>query len=340
MPRSSSPSRWRRSSRASTASSMSYSQTEDDGVLVTARFEVGTSSDAAVLRVHARSRQSRPHPRRHSRACRSSAAASTMSRSPSSASRRSRRRRQLVGRRRAGRASPANCRSSSPKLPISASPRSPASSPSSSASSPTARSCRSTDHAGAASGQDRRRRPLVRRRPRPRRRRAAHARRRADLLQQLADIGNLVLTARDGRPGPSCAMSPISCWLRARTRTSVTGSPAIADGLVRRRCRLLALAKRPGSMRSSSPTRSPERLEAVRGGIVPEDLTLMITATTARAPTRGERAAVPSRTGDDLVSSSWSPSRSAGARRRWCASVIPTTILLSPLRRPADGLHA
>jgi multidrug efflux pump subunit AcrB len=29
-----------------------YSQTQDDGVLVTARFEVGTSSDAAVLRVH------------------------------------------------------------------------------------------------------------------------------------------------------------------------------------------------------------------------------------------------------------------------------------------------
>ena len=29
-----------------------YSQTEDDGALVTARFKVGTSSDAAVLRVH------------------------------------------------------------------------------------------------------------------------------------------------------------------------------------------------------------------------------------------------------------------------------------------------
>ena len=29
-----------------------YSQTQDDGVLVTARFLVGTSSDAAVLRVH------------------------------------------------------------------------------------------------------------------------------------------------------------------------------------------------------------------------------------------------------------------------------------------------
>jgi multidrug efflux pump subunit AcrB len=29
-----------------------YSQTQDDGVLVTARFEVGTSSDAAVVRVH------------------------------------------------------------------------------------------------------------------------------------------------------------------------------------------------------------------------------------------------------------------------------------------------
>ena len=29
-----------------------YSQTADDGALVTARFEVGTSSDAAILRVH------------------------------------------------------------------------------------------------------------------------------------------------------------------------------------------------------------------------------------------------------------------------------------------------
>ena len=29
-----------------------YSQTQDDGVLVTARFLVGTSADAAVLRIH------------------------------------------------------------------------------------------------------------------------------------------------------------------------------------------------------------------------------------------------------------------------------------------------
>ena len=29
-----------------------YSQTRDDGVMVTARFLVGTSSDAAILRVH------------------------------------------------------------------------------------------------------------------------------------------------------------------------------------------------------------------------------------------------------------------------------------------------
>src|SRR5690606_24352650 len=29
-----------------------YSQSEDDGVLVTARFLVGTSADAAILRVH------------------------------------------------------------------------------------------------------------------------------------------------------------------------------------------------------------------------------------------------------------------------------------------------
>lgn len=29
-----------------------YSQTQDDGTLVTARFEVGTSSDAAIVRVH------------------------------------------------------------------------------------------------------------------------------------------------------------------------------------------------------------------------------------------------------------------------------------------------
>ena len=33
-----------------------YSQTTDDGTLVTARFEVGSSSDAAVLRVHAKVR--------------------------------------------------------------------------------------------------------------------------------------------------------------------------------------------------------------------------------------------------------------------------------------------
>ena len=49
---SSSPSRWRPSSRASTASSTSIPRPRTTAVMVTARFLVGTSSDAAILRVH------------------------------------------------------------------------------------------------------------------------------------------------------------------------------------------------------------------------------------------------------------------------------------------------
>ena len=44
-----------------------YSQTQDDQVMVTARFVVGTSSDAAILRVHDKgARQHGPHPGRGS----------------------------------------------------------------------------------------------------------------------------------------------------------------------------------------------------------------------------------------------------------------------------------
>jgi multidrug efflux pump subunit AcrB len=43
-----------------------YSQTGDDYSMVTARFLVGTSSDAAILRVHEKLRANmRPHSRRH-----------------------------------------------------------------------------------------------------------------------------------------------------------------------------------------------------------------------------------------------------------------------------------
>ena len=46
-----------------------YSQTEDDRVMVTARFLVGTKAEDAILRVHEKIRANlRPHPRRHSRA--------------------------------------------------------------------------------------------------------------------------------------------------------------------------------------------------------------------------------------------------------------------------------
>ena len=58
-----------------------YSQTQDDRVMVTARFVVGTNEDDAVLRVQRQDpRQHGPHPDRHSRAAGGRAAASTTSR--------------------------------------------------------------------------------------------------------------------------------------------------------------------------------------------------------------------------------------------------------------------
>ena len=59
----------RRSSRAINGVEHVYSQTQDDRVMVTARFLVGTNEDDAILRVHEKIRANyRPHPGRHSRA--------------------------------------------------------------------------------------------------------------------------------------------------------------------------------------------------------------------------------------------------------------------------------
>lgn len=95
-------------------------------------------------------------------------------------------------------------------------------------------------------------------------------------LQQLADIGNLVLTARDGRPVYVRDVADI-VLATSPNETRVSTVERSADGLVRVPTVSLALAKRPGTNAVVIAEAITERLEAVRGGIVPEDLTLTIT---------------------------------------------------------------
>ncbi len=95
-------------------------------------------------------------------------------------------------------------------------------------------------------------------------------------LQQLADIGNLVLTARDGRPVYVRDVADI-VLATSPNETRVATVERSADGLVRVPTVSLALAKRPGTNAVVIAEAITERLEAVRGGIVPEDLTLTIT---------------------------------------------------------------
>ncbi|MCX5479939.1 efflux RND transporter permease subunit [Kaistia geumhonensis] len=95
-------------------------------------------------------------------------------------------------------------------------------------------------------------------------------------LQQLADIGNLVLTARDGRPVYVRDVADV-VLATSPNETRVSTVERTGDGLLRVPTVSLALAKRPGTNAVVIAEAITERLEAVRGGIVPEDLTLTIT---------------------------------------------------------------
>ncbi len=95
-------------------------------------------------------------------------------------------------------------------------------------------------------------------------------------LQQLADIGNLVLTARDGRPVYVRDVADIVLATRPN-ETLVTAVTREGDTLLRTPTVTLALAKRPGTNAVAIAEAITERLDALHGTVVPEDLTLTVT---------------------------------------------------------------
>ncbi len=95
-------------------------------------------------------------------------------------------------------------------------------------------------------------------------------------LQQLADIGNLVITARDGRPVYVRDVADIELATRPN-ETLVTAVTREGDTLVRTPTVTLALAKRPGTNAVAIAEAITERLDALHGTVVPEDLTLTVT---------------------------------------------------------------
>ncbi len=95
-------------------------------------------------------------------------------------------------------------------------------------------------------------------------------------LQQLADIDNLVITARDGRPVYVRDVANVVLAMQPN-ETLVTGVSRSGDTLVRTPTVSLALAKRPGTNAVAIAEAITERLAALHGTVIPDDLTLTVT---------------------------------------------------------------
>ncbi len=95
-------------------------------------------------------------------------------------------------------------------------------------------------------------------------------------LQQLADIRNLVITTRDGRPVYVRDVADVGLVTRPN-ETLTTAVSRAGDGLVRVPTVSLALAKRPGTNAVTIGEAITTRLAALHGTVVPDDLTMTVT---------------------------------------------------------------
>lgn len=95
-------------------------------------------------------------------------------------------------------------------------------------------------------------------------------------LQTFSDIGNLLLTARDGRP---VYVRDVAAVVLASepAENRVTSVVRTGDGLARLPAVSLAIAKRPGTNAVVIAESIVERLEEVRGRIFPEDVEMTVT---------------------------------------------------------------
>jgi multidrug efflux pump subunit AcrB len=95
-------------------------------------------------------------------------------------------------------------------------------------------------------------------------------------LQTLSEIGNLLLTARDGRPVYVRDVANVVLATDPE-ETRVTSVTKTEDGLERTPAVSLAIAKRPGTNAVVIAESIVEQLEAVRGQIFPDDVEMTIT---------------------------------------------------------------
>nr|WP_210308483.1 efflux RND transporter permease subunit [Prosthecomicrobium pneumaticum] len=94
-------------------------------------------------------------------------------------------------------------------------------------------------------------------------------------LQTLSEIGNLLVTARDGRPVYVRDVARVVLATEPN-ESRVSAIAKTADGVVRVPAVSLAVAKRPGTNAVAIAEEIVARLEAVRGGIVPDDVALTV----------------------------------------------------------------
>jgi multidrug efflux pump subunit AcrB len=95
-------------------------------------------------------------------------------------------------------------------------------------------------------------------------------------MQELPQIGNILLTSRDGRPVYVRDVAKIML-ATAPTENQVTDIRKAADGLQRAAAVSLAIAKRPGTNAVVIADDIVRRLEQVRGQIFPQDVEMTVT---------------------------------------------------------------
>jgi len=95
-------------------------------------------------------------------------------------------------------------------------------------------------------------------------------------LQTQSDIGNLLITARDGRPVYARDVAKVVLATEPN-ESRVTEVRKVANGLERVPAVSLAIAKRPGTNAVAIAEAVTHRLDAVRGQIFPEDVEMTIT---------------------------------------------------------------
>ena len=97
-----------------------------------------------------------------------------------------------------------------------------------------------------------------------------------ETLRDLPEIGNILLTARDGRPVYVRDVADVVLVTDA-AETRVAEVRLTPDGLTRVPAVSLAISKRPGTNAVAIADEIVERLEAVRGRIFPEDVDMTVT---------------------------------------------------------------